>query len=38
VLLISCPWCGPRDEAEFHYGGQSGVAYPEEPDGLDDAA
>ena len=28
MLLIDCPWCGPRDETEFHYGGQAHVAYP----------
>ena len=22
MLLISCPWCGPRDEPEFLYGGE----------------
>jgi sarcosine oxidase, subunit delta len=38
MLLIPCPWCGPRDEIEFHYGGQAGVAYPADPDALDDAA
>jgi heterotetrameric sarcosine oxidase delta subunit len=31
VLLIRCPWCGPRDEAEYRYGGQAYVAYPEDP-------
>ena len=29
-----CPWCGPRDEAEFHYGGQAHVAYPADPAAL----
>lgn len=29
MLLIPCPWCGPRDEAEFHYGGQAHVPYPD---------
>ena len=29
MMLIPCPWCGPRNETEFHYGGQAGVAYPE---------
>lgn len=29
MQLISCPWCGPREEAEYHYGGQAHVAYPE---------
>jgi heterotetrameric sarcosine oxidase delta subunit len=31
MQLITCPWCGPREEVEFHYGGQAHVAYPEEP-------
>jgi heterotetrameric sarcosine oxidase delta subunit len=37
VLLIPCPWCGPRDEIEFHYGGQAHVAYPADPEALSDA-
>jgi heterotetrameric sarcosine oxidase delta subunit len=37
MLLVSCPWCGPRPEVEFRYGGQAGVAYPEDPDTADDA-
>jgi heterotetrameric sarcosine oxidase delta subunit len=37
MLLIPCPWCGPRDEVEFHYGGQAHVAYPADPDALTDA-
>jgi heterotetrameric sarcosine oxidase delta subunit len=36
VLLIPCPWCGPRDETEFRYGGQAGVDYPADPEALDD--
>jgi heterotetrameric sarcosine oxidase delta subunit len=36
MLLISCPWCGPREEVEFHYGGQAHVAYPAAPLELDD--
>ncbi|MFD9111761.1 sarcosine oxidase subunit delta family protein [Streptomyces bottropensis] len=36
MLLITCPWCGPRDEAEFHYGGQGHVPYPETPSALTD--
>ncbi|MFI7400500.1 sarcosine oxidase subunit alpha family protein [Streptomyces sp. NPDC049541] len=36
MLLIPCPWCGPRDEAEFHYGGQAHVAYPQDPSALTD--
>ncbi|GAB3296925.1 sarcosine oxidase subunit delta [Parasphingorhabdus pacifica] len=38
MLRIHCPWCGDRDEVEFHYGGQAGVDYPENPDSLDDTA
>jgi heterotetrameric sarcosine oxidase delta subunit len=37
MLLITCPWCGPRDEVEFRYGGQAGIAYPNDPDALTDA-
>jgi sarcosine oxidase subunit alpha len=36
MLLIPCPWCGPRDEAEFHYGGQAHVPCPEDPASLTD--
>ena len=36
MLLIGCPWCGDRDETEFHYGGQAHIARPKEPDALTD--
>ncbi|MFF0739799.1 sarcosine oxidase subunit delta [Streptomyces sp. NPDC004111] len=36
MLLIPCPWCGPRDETEFRYGGQAHVPYPEDPAALTD--
>jgi heterotetrameric sarcosine oxidase delta subunit len=36
VLLIPCPWCGPRGEVEFVYGGQAGIAYPADPEALSD--
>lgn len=36
MLLIDCPWCGPREEPEFRYGGQAHVAYPADPEALDD--
>ena len=36
MLLIECPWCGPREETEFHYGGQAHVVYPEDPQALTD--
>lgn len=38
MLLIPCPWCGPRAEMEFRYGGQAHIAYPPDPDALSDAA
>jgi heterotetrameric sarcosine oxidase delta subunit len=37
MLLIDCPWCGPRDEVEFRYGGQAHVRYPQDAESLDDA-
>ena len=36
MLQIRCPWCGPREEREFHYGGEAHLPYPG-PD-ADDAA
>ncbi|MEJ5868586.1 sarcosine oxidase subunit delta [Pseudokineococcus sp. 5B2Z-1] len=36
MQLIECPWCGPREEVEFSYGGQAHVPYPERPADLDD--
>ena len=38
MQLIDCPWCGPRAEIEFRYGGQAHVAYPADPAATDDAA
>jgi sarcosine oxidase, subunit delta len=38
MLLIDCPYCGPRPEIEFHYGGEAHLARPAEPDALDDRA
>jgi len=37
MLLIECPWCGPRDEHEFSYGGEAHIARPKDPDSLTDA-
>jgi heterotetrameric sarcosine oxidase delta subunit len=37
MLLIPCPWCGPRDETEFRYGGQAHLAFPADPEALTDA-
>ncbi|WP_243788434.1 sarcosine oxidase subunit delta [Saccharopolyspora gloriosae] len=36
MLLIPCPWCGPRNEIEFHYGGQAEVSYPADPPEVSD--
>jgi methylglutamate dehydrogenase subunit B len=32
---IACPWCGPRDEAEFKYRGDATLARPDADAGLD---
>jgi heterotetrameric sarcosine oxidase delta subunit len=37
MMLITCPWCGPREETEFHYGGEARVAYPSDPFALTDS-
>lgn len=37
MMLIHCPYCGPRNETEFHYGGQAHVPYPHDPEALSDA-
>ncbi len=37
MLFIPCPYCGPRDETEFSYGGEAHIARPKDPDALDDA-
>jgi heterotetrameric sarcosine oxidase delta subunit len=36
MLLIDCPWCGPRDETEFGYGGEAHIARPKKPEKLSD--
>ncbi|MFD2206316.1 sarcosine oxidase subunit delta [Kiloniella antarctica] len=37
MLYIKCPFCGDRDETEYHYGGEAHIARPENPDDLTDA-
>lgn len=37
MLLICCPWCGPRDEIEYRAGGEAGRVRPLDPSQLDDA-
>ena len=36
MLLIQCPYCGPRPELEFAYGGQAHIARPLKPADLND--
>lgn len=36
MLLIKCPWCGPRNESEFGYGGEADITRPPDPDSLTD--
>jgi len=37
MLLVNCPWCGQRDEAEFSYGGEAHIVRPLDPAALSDA-
>jgi heterotetrameric sarcosine oxidase delta subunit len=36
MLLITCPYCGPRDDAEFSYGNQAHIARPVDPSACSD--
>ena len=36
MLLITCPWCGPRAEIEFTCGGEADIARPLDPGSLTD--
>jgi sarcosine oxidase, subunit delta len=36
MLLIPCPWCGPRAEIEFHHGGEAHIARPADPSSVTD--
>lgn len=36
MLLIRCPWCGEREESEFHNRGEAHLARPADPDALSD--
>lgn len=38
MLLITCPYCGPRPEIEFRCGGEAHIARPARPSDLSDAA
>lgn len=37
MLELHCPYCGPRAESEFAYGGEGGIARPTHTDTLNDA-
>lgn len=37
MLLLDCPYCGPREEVEFSYGGEAHIERPKQPDKLSDA-
>jgi sarcosine oxidase subunit delta len=36
MLLIPCPFCGARDETEFHCGGEAHIVRPKQPAALSD--
>lgn len=38
MLLIHCPYCGARPEAEFRCGGEAHITRPRSPSVLDDVA
>ena len=38
MLLIQCPWCGPREEIEFRCGGEGHIARPADASTQSDAA
>jgi sarcosine oxidase subunit delta len=38
MLLIPCPWCGPRPESEFRNGGEAHLARPADPSAATDEA
>jgi sarcosine oxidase subunit delta len=38
MLLIQCPYCGPRPELEFRYGGEAHIERPLDPRLVDDDA
>jgi sarcosine oxidase subunit delta len=38
MLLIPCPFCGPRPEIEFRHGGEAHISRPTDSASVDDAA
>jgi len=37
MMLIPCPWCGPRPDAEFSAGGEAHITRPARPEAASDA-
>jgi sarcosine oxidase subunit delta len=37
MLIIDCPFCGPRESVEFAYGGDASVVRPADPESVSDA-
>jgi len=37
MFVIPCPWCGPRDQSEFSYGGEAHISRPTDSSDLSDA-
>jgi len=37
MFVITCPYCGEREQAEFSYGGEAHIARPQDPASLSDA-
>lgn len=37
MLLITCPWCGTRDQSEFAYGGEAHIPRPKDSETMSDA-
>jgi heterotetrameric sarcosine oxidase delta subunit len=36
MFIITCPYCGPREQSEFHYGGEAHIVRPTDPQALTD--
>jgi sarcosine oxidase subunit delta len=36
MLIITCPWCGPREQTEFAYGGEAHIVRPQDTHPLHD--
>jgi heterotetrameric sarcosine oxidase delta subunit len=37
MFLIDCPYCGTRQQTEFHCHGEAHIARPKDPDAISDA-